>query len=84
MKDEVAPRWHNLAIQIQKSTTAHILNAIEENHHHDLDKCFTEMMEYWLNNFEATWNKIIDALTQIKQTELAEDIKRKDDIKGFY
>lgn len=49
-----------------------------------MEKCCSEVMEYWLNNFEATWNKMTHALNHIDQTELAEDIKRNNALTGTY
>lgn len=46
---------------------ANKLNEIEDNHYDDMEKCCSEVMEYWLNNFEATWNKMTHALNHIDQ-----------------
>ena len=60
----------------------HTLNVIEEKHCHDPEKCCNEMFKYWLNNCDPTWDKMIDALEQIQQDELAAAINRNDAIKG--
>ena len=80
---EVSPQWYKLGIQLLKKQMIHQLEIIKEKNLNDVVKCVEEMIKYWLSNFEATVNKMIDALTKMHQTELVEDIKRNNDIKGL-
>ena len=58
------------------------LNVIEANHPNDVERCCAEMFQYWLQvDTDASWNKLVDALVQIKHKALATKIK-KDVLKG--
>ena len=60
-----------------------MLDIIEENHHHDVKTCCTEMFKYWLSvDIRASWNKLIEALEMIDENALAEKLKT-DVIKGI-
>ena len=68
--------WHSLGIYLDLKT--HQLDMIEKNHRGDNERCRTEMLIAWLNNAKTpTWEAIIEALGQMEQCRVADDIQRK-------
>ena len=68
--------WHSLGIYLDLKT--HQLNTIEKNHHGDDERCRTEMLNAWLNSTATpTWEAIVEALGEIEQGRVADDIQRK-------
>ena len=82
VSEEAVTKWRVLGEQLLKDALSHKLNVIERTYRDDVEECCTEVVEYWLDNFEATWNKMIDALKQMDQTDLASAIKQNDILKG--
>lgn len=83
VREDAAPHWRDIAEQLLKGAVHLKLNSIEERYHHDVMKCCEEILKYWLDNFEATWNKLIDALKQSGQSEIAATIETNDALKGL-
>ena len=76
VRDEVAPIWHNLGIQLLNDEQCAKLHIIEENHHHDVKTCCTKMFEHWLSvDTNASWNKLIAALQMVNAITLAKKIE---------
>ena len=68
--------WHSLGIYLDLKT--HQLDTIEKNHHGDDERCRTEMLIAWLNSTKTpTWEAIVEALGQMEQGRVADDIQRK-------
>ena len=82
---EVADKWHDLGRQLLKEEWTDKLNTIEKSNPHDVQECYHEMLEYWLNKsqYEPTWNKLIYALKQLRQDEPVAIIEGDESIKGF-
>ena len=81
---EVAPCWRELGGHLLVEESVCMLNIIEKNYPRDVQRCCSEMFELWLREDpEASWNTLIDALEQIGQNTLAENIK-KDGLKGIF
>ena len=75
-EEKIAPHWNNLGIQLLEEKYVHKLKIIKENNRGDIEKCCTEMLDYWLDvDIKASWDKLIDALECIGQNTLAERIK---------
>ena len=82
-RDKVAPHWYDFGIQLLENECVDKLNIIKKNHPGDVERCCTEMFEYWLKiDTEASWNKVVDALEGIGQNVAAKKIK--DVSKGSY
>ena len=48
------------------------MDIIEGNHPQNVERCCTEMFEYWLRvDPRASWKKLIKALEEIKENALA-------------
>ena len=84
VKKEAAPKWRILGKQLLKDALLQKLNVIEDTYHDDVQRCCTEVFEYWIENFEATWNKMIDALNKMDQTNLATTIDQNVYLKGVF
>ena len=68
--------WHSLGIYLDLKT--HQLNTIEKNHRGDDERCRTEMLIAWLNSMTTpTWEAIVDALRQMEQGGVANNIQKK-------
>ena len=82
-RDKVAPHWYDFGIWLLENECVDKLNIIEKHHPGDVERCCTEMFNYWLKiDNEASWNKIVDALEGIGQDVAAKKIK--DLTKGSY
>ena len=52
-----------------------MLEIIKKNNRDDVQGCCTQMFIYWLKvDIEASWNKLIEALKEIRQNSLAMEI----------
>ena len=79
---EMAPQWSYLGIQLLEAKDSK-LDVIQRDHSGDIERCCTEMLKFWLNvDLNASWDKLIIALKQIKLNKLAENIE-KDIFKGM-
>ena len=68
--------WHSLGIYLDLKI--HQLDIIEKNHHGDIERCRTEMLIAWLNSITTpTWEAIVEALGQMEQGRVADDIRKK-------
>ena len=83
VKDKIAPKWRDLGIELLNEEQCTQLDIIEENHSQNVERCCTEMFQYWLSaDLQASWNKLINSLEQIGENALARKIKI-DVLKGF-
>ena len=81
--NKIAKHWHTLGKMLLKEELVHTLLNIEENYPRDVQRCCSEMFECWLRiDTEATWDKLITALKEINQYQLAAKIE-KDVLKGI-
>ena len=81
VRREAATHWRDLGLELTNSDAK--LNNIAKDFPHDVEKCCSEMLSYWLKNDpQASWNKLIEALKHIDKTVLARKIEI-DIFKGF-
>ena len=81
--NKIAKYWHTLGKMLLKEESVHVLQNIEQNYPRDVQRCCSEMFECWLRiDTEATWDKLITALKEINQYQLAAKIE-KDVLKGI-
>ena len=53
------------------------LDAIEKNNPKDVEKCCSEMFQFWIKNkTDASWKKLIAALKTIGLAVLANEIEK--------
>ena len=84
-RNNIAPYWRDLGLQLLPEKYTDKLNVIQANHHNNVEDCCDEMFQHWLAvDTEANWNKLTDALELIHQSTTAAEIR--DDISGgkFY
>ena len=75
VRDKIAPKWRNLGIELLNEEQCAKLDVIEGNHPQNVERCCTEIFEYWLRvDPQASWKKLIIALEQIDENVLAESI----------
>ena len=74
----VAPQWKELGALLDIDTEGRTLNLIEADHQREGHAaCCREMFMFWLDckGEDATWAVLIEALNDIDQSELANQIK---------
>ena len=84
-RNKIAPRWHDLGLQLLPEEYTDKLDVIQADHHNSVENCCDKMFQHWLAvDTEANWNKLIDALELIQQSATAAEIR--EDISGgkFY
>ena len=78
IRDGVATEWHDLGVELLPDDLQVQLDIIGSNKSTNVKACSTQMFQYWLQvDTTASWNKLIDALREIKKYQLAETICRK-------
>ena len=76
VRDEIAPQWYDLGVQLLDDEQAEMLDVIQSNHCRDVGKCCTEMFKYWRKvDKTASWGKVITALKRIHHNRLADIIE---------
>lgn len=76
-RDEIAPYWRNLGMQLLQEKYIHKLNIIQKNHPNDAEDCCDKMFEYWLRvDVEANWDKLVNALEHIQQNSTAAKVRQ--------
>ena len=83
VRRDAAPQWHDLGEQLLMKVVTHKLDVIKEKYQDDVKECFNQIISHWLDNFEATWNKMIHTLEQIGHSEVVTTVKRDDTINGY-
>ena len=82
--NQVASHWQKLGVQLLDEESVYKLKNIEKNYPNDVEKCCSEMLEYWIETDpEASWDTLIDALDQCGQNVLAAKIKM-DILEGIF
>ena len=83
VKRDAAPQWHDLGEQLLIEALTHKLDVIGEEHRGDDKRCCSEMLAHWLDDdFNATWNKLLELLQQSGYDEVATTVKRTYTVKG--
>ena len=76
IRNHIAPKWHDLGVELLDEEHDSSLNIIAENERNVEDRC-TKMFECWLRvDADASWNKVIKALNNLKHYSLVKQIKR--------
>ena len=66
-----------LGTQLLEEKFIHQLRIIQKDSAHDVESSWCKMLQYWLDiNPKASWKKLIDALENIGQITLADQIKQ--------
>ena len=72
----MSPNWYDLGVQLLNTEQAKKLKAIQANNPGNVEKCCTELFDYWLQvDTNANWDKLITALQQIDYVVLADRIR---------
>ena len=75
VRSEVAAKWHDLGVQLLSDKYVRQLEIIRENNPTEVEARCTAMFEYWLQvETTANWSKLIKALREINQHNLAKNI----------
>ena len=72
----MSPNWYDLGVQLLNTEQAKKLKTIEANNPGNVEKCCTELFDYWLQvDTNASWDKLITALQRIDYVVLAGRIR---------
>ena len=66
--------WNKLGIRLD--IDKHELDRIELQYRGDLQRCMNEMLQFWLNNKDCSWSKLICALKAIDLRNVADKLFR--------
>ena len=62
VRAEITNKWFDIGVELFDVVDEPVLNAIEDDHPRDADKCADEMLRYWLDRQpDASWNQLIQA-----------------------
>ena len=76
MRLQVTPNWYSLGLEL--GLTQHALDVIEEDNGRDSNTCKRKMFSKWLlNNEDASYTSIVDALIAIGNNGVAEEVSQK-------
>ena len=68
--------WHSLGVNLDLKS--HQLGTIEKNHRGDDERCRTEVLICWLDNTTTpTWEAVAEALDQMEQGRVADELRKK-------
>ena len=73
-----AIEWYKLGIELLAVKDFYSLQKIQQEYPGDVMNCCTKMFQLWLKGpSEASWGQLIQALRNIKLTNLADEIEQK-------
>ena len=74
---DIRTRWFSLGLQL--GIHPGTLNTIEHQYQRDPDKCLLKLLIEWLKSGEASWEKLISALTNktLGETNIAGKLEEK-------
>ena len=74
--ERIGTKFYELGTILLKDDYAKIMETVKENERGNVDKINTDLLRRWLNGNGApvTWKVLVDALEDIKEKELADDI----------
>ena len=76
-RGKISPHWYALGSQLLEEKYFHLLKVIQKDSPHDVQSSCSKMLEYWLDvDPKANWNMLINALEEIGQNALADQIKQ--------
>ena len=64
--------WNKLGIRLD--IDKHELDRIELQYQGDIQRCMNEMLQFWLDNVNCSWSKLIRALKAIKLKNVADKL----------
>lgn len=68
--------WHSLGVNLDLKS--YQLGTIEKNHRGDDERCRTEVLICWLDNTTTpTWEAVAEALDQMEQGRVADELRKK-------
>ena len=68
--------WRDLGIELLGQDATAELDVIKANNTNDVMKCCSKMLSLWLQRqTEASWNRLIEALEQVKLNRVAKEIR---------
>ena len=72
-----ASKWYQLGVQLEIPSA--MLSTIEIDHPRDVQRCMTEVLDWWLRNApERSWEKLTEALEAVGgYTVLVEKLRKK-------
>ena len=74
----VAVKWYELGLELLDPANEHELEIIEKDAKDDAKMGCRKMFKKWLDSDEeASWEKVIQALTDIELDEVASDIEER-------
>ena len=77
IRSDIAKKWYDLGVELLAEKHHSILDNIAKNNP-VVEDCCTELIKQWLKvDTDASWNKVIKALNNLMENNLAERIKRK-------
>ena len=75
-KTDISGHWHDLGVELLDDSNVKQLDNIAENNK-EVDKCCTKMFQLWLDTkASATWNDLLEALRELKLSDLASKIEK--------
>ena len=75
---KVADKWKDIGVQLLDPTLINdrVLDVIEADHPHSVEKCCKRVFEKWLSTKEdASWNQLIEAIKIVELKSLASQLK---------
>ena len=61
LREVTAAKWYQLGLQLEIPSGT--LKTIESNYPHDVQRCMTEVLDFWLRNApECSWEKLTEPL----------------------
>ena len=76
---KVADKWRDIGVQLLDPTLINdrVLDVIEADHPHSVEKCCKRVFEKWLSTKEdASWNRLIEAITIVGLKSLSSLLKK--------
>ena len=72
-----AEKWRDLGIVLMGQNAATDLDVIRVDYPHDVKACCSRMFTEWRQtSLEASWKELIDALKEVKLTQLASEVEK--------
>lgn len=76
MRDVPPAKWYQLGVQL--GVTPSTLSTIKYDNPHDVQRCKSEVLLWWLKNAEViTWDNLAQALEEMEYRNLADKLRKK-------
>jgi len=76
----VGEKWYDLGLQLLDNNQDSELQSIQANHEHDVKKCCSKTLNYWLKTHpDCNWGQLVEALRQpaVELINLAKSIEKR-------